>query len=600
MPSLSPSVDITEVNYTAIVPLVSTTPAAIAGRFNNGPLNTPVLITSEDELASTFGKPDSTNFMEWFAAAQFLQYSSSLYVVRAEPTGILNATASGSGYLIDNQTTFDNLTSPEKASIGNFAAKIPGTQGNSLGVIIVDAGGWSTFQAWAATVTNMPNNITFDKYFSSAPSTTQYVSNLAVNTAENKYDEVHVLVYDSTGNITGTKNQVLEIYQGLSKAVDAVDNTGKTIFAPNRINQNSQYVWMVSFPTVSATSTSLDANANVFASQISAVGYNFAQFTFSSFGTTYSLTYVNSGGVAGTTAGDAQIQTAYGQFSNPDNINIGHIITAGFSSTIIQYCVNTLAAGRGDAMAYMSVYNTSPGTPIFDTDTTPEQEATTCKSSWNLADQYSQYSVTDTGYKYIYDKYNSVYRWVPMNGDIAGICARLGYVAQEFYSPGGFNRGGLINVIKLAFNPNKPQRDVIYPQGINPVVHFNNQGVILYGDRTGTIKPSAFDRYNVRRLFIILEKAISIAAKYQLFEFNDVFTQAAFKNMVEPFLRTIQGQRGIIDFNVICDSTVNTQAVIDANQFAAQIWVNPARSINNITLTFVAENGNVTFNYQIS
>ncbi len=600
MPSLSPSVDITEINYTAIVPAVSTTPAAIAGRFNNGPLNVPVLITSETDLVSTFGTPDNTNYMEWFAAAQFLQYSSSLYVVRAEPSGVLNATWSASGFLIDNQNTFNNLTSIQKNAIGNFAAKVPGTIGNSLGVIIVDAAGWNAFTAWAATITNMPSNITFDKYFSGAPSTTQYVSSLAVNTSEAKYDEVHILVYDSTGNITGTKNKVLEIYQGLSKATDAIDSTGKSIFAPNNINQNSKYVWMVSFPSVSATSTSLDANTNVAASQIAAVGYNFAQFTFTSVGTTYSLEVLLSGGVAGTTAGDAQIQTAYSQFSNPDNISIGHVITAGFDATIIQYCVNTLAYGRGDAMAYMSVYNGTPGTPILDTDTTPEQEAVTCKNSWNLADMYAQYSMTDSGYKYIFDKYNNVYRWIPMNGDTAGIAARLGYIAQEFYSPGGFNRGGLINVIKLGFNPNKAQRDVIYPVGINPIVHFNNQGVVLFGDRTGTTKPSAFDRYNVRRLFIILEKAISIAARYQLFEFNDVFTQAAFKNMVEPFLRTIQGQRGIIDFTVICDSTVNTPAIVDSNQFVGQIWVNPARSINNITLTFVAENGNVSFNYQIA
>ncbi len=683
MSQLSPSVNVFEKDLSNYIPNTSTTNAAIAGRFTAGPLNVPVLVSNETQLLQIFGAPNNNNYMEWFCASQFLNYSSSLYVTRAAGAGLLNATQTGTGYLLDNANTFANLTTLEKASIGTFASKIPGVAGNSIGVIIVDYDGWDSFQNWATLTigaANMPNGTTFDQYFSYAPTTTAYVANLAANGSTNaKNDEIHVLVYDATGAISGTVNTVLEVYAGLSKAVDAVDYSNQTIYAPNAINNKSNNIWMLSFPVAATTKTAtitgavlsgttvtfttsaphnlddgeivtiasvvsasgsyngtftvvsvptsntftvtntsspgaytsggtvtftvsateLDANTGIFASQVSANGYSFAPFAFTGLANTYSLDYLMSGGTAGTLPTDAQILTAYGQYSNRETINVGHVITAGFDSTVIQYCVNTLAAGRQDAMAYMSVYNTTPGNPIMDTDTTPEQEAIACKSSWNLADQYSQYSMTDTGYKYIYDKYNNVYRWIPLNGDVAGICARLGTIAQEWFSPGGFTRGGLQNVIKLAFNPSQEQRDIIYPQGINPVVSFVDEGVVLFGDRTGTIKPSGFDRYNVRRLFIIIEKAIRKAAKYQLFEFNDVFTQNNFVNMVTPYLNTVKGLQGIADFKVICDSTNNTPQIVNSNQFVASIYVQPNKSINIINLTFINTPTGVSFSYYI-
>jgi hypothetical protein len=596
MSVLSPDTNIKELDFSGIVPTVATTQAAIAGRFSTGPLNVPVLISSEDELVAIFGKPNESNYMEWHCAAEFLKYSASLYVTRATPAGVLNATWGGAGFLIDNEDTFHALTSLNKTSIGSFAAKNSGTSGNDIGVIAVDSDGWAAFKAWAATITTMPNGVLFDAYFTAQPGTSQYVSNLAVSQVEAKKDEVHVIVFDATGNITGTKYAVLEKYEGLSKTVDAVDYTGQSTNAQTKINLSSKYVWMVSFPTTSfATSTSKDANDGIFATDIAAVGYDFAPFTVVSTGVTYSLEKALTGAIAGTTPGDTEILAAYGKYANKDLIDIGHVITAGHTSAVIAYCAQTLAAGRKDAMSYNSVYHTTVGVPIKDTDTAPESLAVACKASWNIAEMDAQYTVTDTGYKYIYDKYNRKYRWIPMNGDVAGIAARLGFIAEEWYSIGGFNRGGLKNVVKLAFNPNLAQRDVIYPKGINPIVAFANQGVVLYGDRTGTLKPSAFDRYNVRRLFIILEKSIAIAAKYQLFEFNDVFTRAQFKNMVEPFLRTIQGKRGIQDFLVRCDEKNNTGQVIDSNQFVGEIYVKPARSINNITLTFVATRSDVQF-----
>lgn len=602
MSVLSPDVNIKELNFSGIIPTVSTTTAAIAGRFSQGPLNVPVLVTSEDDLLRIFGKPNDINYMEWHCAAEFLKYSSSLMVTRAVPAGILNATWSGTGFLIDNADTFYGLTSGNKTSIGPFVARYPGLNGNDIGVIAIDSAGWTAFQTWAATLSAvMPNNTTFDKYFKNAPGTSLYVSSFATNPAEVKSDEVHILIFDATGNITGKRYQVLEVFEALSKAIDAVDYAGKPLYAIDKINTTSAYIWMDAFPiTSTATSTALDANAGHFATDIAAIGYSFATFDFTSIGSTYSLEKQLQGAVAGTTPTDAQIITAYGVFANKEQIDIGHVITAGHDASVIQYCVQSIASLRGDAMAYMSVYNTTVGTPIKDSDTTPEQVAVTCKGSWALADQDSQYSFTDSGYKYIYDKYNRKYRWIPMNGDTAGIAARLGAIAEEFHSPGGFNRGGLKNVVKLAFNPKLAQRDIMYPKGINPVVNFVNDGVILYGDRTGTLKPSAFDRYNVRRLFIILEKAIALAAKYELFEFNDVFTRAQFKNMVEPFLRSIQGKRGITDFLVRCDETNNTGQVVDSNQFVAEIYIKPARSINTITLTFVATRSDVQFSTVIA
>jgi hypothetical protein len=302
-----------------------------------------------------------------------------------------------------------------------------------------------------------------------------------------------------------------------------------------------------------------------------------------------------AGGVAGTLPGDTEILKAYGKFGNKDLIDVGHLITAGHSIQVIQYVTQTLAAGRKDAVSYVSPFNTTAGTPIKDTDTAPETIAVTWKSSLNIAEQDAQYMFVDSGYKYAYDKYNRKYRWIPLNGDTAGICARLNVIAEECVSPGGFNRGGYKNVNKLAFNPTNSQRDILYPKGINPVVAFNNQGVVLYGDRMATLKPSAFDRYNVRRLFIIIEKAIEIASKYQLFEFNDMFTRAQFKNMVEPYLRSIKGKGGIIYFYVRCDASNNTGDVIDRNEFVAEIYIKPNRSINSITLTFVATRSDVAF-----
>ena len=311
-------------------------------------------------------------------------------------------------------------------------------------------------------------------------------------------------------------------------------------------------------------------------------------------GTTY--TAVNtpsseslSGGANGSTVTDGQLKTAYEKFQDADTVDVGLIIAGPSGSVTHVDNLITIAENRKDAIVFASPQRS---------DVVNISNSNTQKD--NVVDFFStvrssSYVVFDSGYKYCYDRYNDVYRFVPLNGDIAGLAARTDIIADSWYSPAGFNRGVIRGAAKLAFNPTKSQRDEIYPKRINPVATFPGQGTVLFGDKTGLSSPSAFDRINVRRLFITLEKAISTASKFQLFEFNDEFTRANFRNIVEPFLREVQGRRGITDFLVVCDETNNTGEVIDRNEFVAEIFVKPARSINFITLQFVATRTGVSF-----
>jgi hypothetical protein len=299
---------------------------------------------------------------------------------------------------------------------------------------------------------------------------------------------------------------------------------------------------------------------------------------------------VLSGGIDDFASSPADIQNAYAKFANADEYDISLIPLGNVSPTTAAFVVNNVAEVRKDCVVFMSP--TTDGDPITSTGSTATDAIIAYRNATNIS---SSYAVIDSGCKYQYDRYNDAYRWVPLNGDIAGLCARTDYSADPWYSPGGFNRGQIKNVVKLAFNPGQGDRDVLYSAGVNPVVNFPGQGVILYGDKTMLARPSAFDRINVRRLFIVLEKAIAVAAKFQLFEFNDGFTRAQFKNLVEPFLRDVQGRRGVTDFRVKCDETNNTGEVIDRNEFIADIFIKPNRSINFITLNFVAARSSVSF-----
>lgn len=600
---LSPGVVVVEKDFTNIIPTVSSGIGAIAGRFSKGPVNMPIMISSEDELVSVFGKPNNTNANEWFTASQFLQYTNKLWVVRISASDAFNATSGSAGVLVRNETEYSTISSGNLTTASHFISRNPGVIGNAIGVIVLDAENYTEFTTWSTNVGNLgffPDGVTYDKYFTYTPSTTEYTKKFSA-TAN---DEVFVMVVDLTGAISGVKNYVLETFVGLSKAADAVNYKGESIYYAAAINNNSKYVWWAGTPTYKTGSTGLnfgdytsdlsstvtgfkmldDAVGNIGPAGSSSTGFYFKKLAF---------------GTDGGTVTEADIQNGYKQFLNTELYDLNLILCGAFPTTTLgsmeQYIVQSIAAKRKDAIAFFSPHTTT-GTAYFDSDSTPPVTSVPAfKSAAALSETYASYGVMDTGFKYIYDRYNNKYRWVPLNGDIAGICAYTDDVADPWYSPGGFNRGGVKNVVKLSYNPDQADRDILYPKGINPVVSFPGQGVVLFGDRTATTKPSAFDRINVRRLFLILEKAISIAAKYMLFEFNDSFTRAQFRSMVEPYLRNIQGRRGITDFMVQCDESNNPGSVIDSNNFVASIYVKPARSINFIVLNFVATRTDVSF-----
>jgi phage tail sheath protein FI len=286
---------------------------------------------------------------------------------------------------------------------------------------------------------------------------------------------------------------------------------------------------------------------------------------------------------------DSDLQTAFGNFANKDSVAVSLVLTGDASIAIQQYVIDNIAAERADCVAFIS----PPQSAVVNNAGNETTDITTWLTSLARA---SSYVVADSGWKYQFDKYNNVYRWIPLNADIAGLCVYTDSVRDPWYSPAGFNRGAIKNSIKLAWNPSKSYRDTLYSAGVNPVVSFPGQGTVLFGDKTLQSRPSAFDRINVRRLFLSIEGAITQAAKFSLFEYNDSYTRAQFVGLITPFLRDIQGRRGITDFKVVCDGNNNTSSVIDANQFVGDIYIKPARSINYIQLNFVAVGTGVDFN----
>jgi hypothetical protein len=297
-----------------------------------------------------------------------------------------------------------------------------------------------------------------------------------------------------------------------------------------------------------------------------------------------------SGADSGIAPTNAQIIDGYDKFQNAEEVDVSLILGGDSNATIGTHIINNICESRMDCVAVLS-----PETgDVVNNSTYAGKEAEDSITYRNTLPS-SSYGVLDGAWKYQYDKYNDVYRHVPMNGDTAGLMVRTDDTRDPWWSPAGLNRGHIKNVVKLSYNPKKSERDLLYKAGINPVVTFPGQGTVLFGDKTMLAKPSAFDRINVRRLFIVLEKAISTAAKYTLFEFNDAFTRSQFRNMVEPFLRDVQGRRGIHDFRVVCDETNNTGEIIDRNEFVGDIYIKPARSINFIQLNFVAVRTGVDF-----
>ena len=626
---LSPGVNVSEIDLTTIVPSVATSIGGIAGNFNWGPVNEVVTVSDEVQLVSLFGKPDTTNYEYWFSAANFLAYSNNLKIVRAaNTTSTLNATANASGILIENESDYvNNHEGATNTTYGPFAARWAGALGNSLRVSICPSS-----QAYSANLTvtdslranalnylvdattvinvngnanaaaniaagdliSLDNGTTYNRVasvnttaiivstaltsnvtvgtpilkkwqyadqFGVAPGTSSYVSDKA-----GSGDEMHIIVIDEDGKFSGTANTVLEKYAFVSKASDAISDSGETNYYKSVINAQSQYVWWLGHQP----GASNWGNA--------AAGTTYTRLNNSWYSSL-------SAGTDGT-IGNSEIVTAYGYFANPDVVDVSLIISGPGNATVATSLISTVNS-RKDAIVFLSPTKASVVNNAGN-------EATSILSFRNSLSSTS-YAVLDSGYKYQFDKYNNVYRWVPLNGDIAGTCARTDLERDPWFSPGGLNRGAIKNVIKLAYNPNKAERDNLYVQGINPVVTFQGEGTVLFGDKTMLAKPSAFDRINVRRLFIVLEKSIARAARSTLFEFNDQFTRAQFVNLVEPFLRDVQGRRGITDFRVVCDTTNNTSEVIDSNRFVGDIYIKPARSINFIQLNFVAVRTGVSF-----
>jgi phage tail sheath protein FI len=556
---LSPGINVSEIDLTTIVPSVATSIGAFAGPFAWGPASEIITISDEVRLVDRFGKPDTNNYEYWFSAANFLAYSNNLKVVRAVNVATTrNATGNSlAPVLIRNDAIWESSFSGGANTYGHFAARYPGTLGNSLKVTMCDA---NTYSGWSITLTN-GSTVNAQAQFQSAPGTSAYVSSQA-----GANDEVHILVVDEDGRFSGTKGTILEKFAFASKASDAKDDLGNTNYYKNVITNRSNYIHWLSHPTLGADWGNNASNTN---------------FDLLAAATTVEL----SGGVDGTIS-SANVATAYDLFDNAESVDISLVVAGPADSSVVSN-LTSMAESRKDVVVFLS----PPKSNVVDASGSETTNAIAYRNGLTS----SSYLVMDNNWKYQYDKYNDVYRWIPLNGDIAGLCARTDQERDPWYSPGGLNRGIIKNVIKLAYNPTKTERDDLYQKGINPVLSFQGEGTVLFGDKTLLAKPSAFDRINVRRLFIVLEKAVARAARTSLFEFNDQFTRAQFVSLVEPFLRDVQGRRGITDFRVVCDESNNTGEVIDRNEFVGDIYIKPARSINFIQLNFVAVRTGVTF-----
>ena len=559
---LSPGVSISEVDLTTIVPSVSTTAGAYAGYFRWGPVNKITLISDEIILAQRFGTPDSNSAVSFFTAANFLSYGNNLNIVRTVGQSANNASvASTINLQIKNTDSFQYtfLNQNNSNIYGPVIARYPGAMGNSLQVSIVDSNNYS---GWA-----------YSGYFSSAPSTSVFAS-----TAGGANDEIHMIVIDAGGAFTGTKGTVLETFPFMSKASDAALN-GKSNFWKQVIFDQSRYVYAMDPPNYATTNASWNRSA--------------LNNSFVNLPTPYTVQFVIGNDDLGTTANTV---SGYAEFQNKETVNVDLVLTGDSNVTVQQYVIdnitgvdiNPAVGSRRDCVAFISP-------PITAVVNNPGGEMNLISTWLTSLSRSSSYAVADSGWKYQFDRYNNVYRWIPLNGDVGGLCVYTDSIRDPWFSPAGLNRGSIKNSIKLSWNPNKTYRDTLYSLGVNPVISLPGSGTVLFGDKTLQSKPSAFDRINVRRLFIALEKAIAKAAQYSMFEFNDEFTRAQFVSIINPFLRDIQGRRGITDFKVVCDTTNNTPQIVDSNQFVGDIYVKPARSINFIQLNFVAVATGVNF-----
>lgn len=601
----SPGVNISEIDLTNVVPAVATTEGAIAGVFRWGPEDQRILVTSEQDLANRFGKPASyytdsglttlwENYETWFSAANFLAYSDALYVTRVTDSTTTAATTAnfsakykgklGNSIQISSCTSTAGMAITQRADrlaisafattgvVGNLTAATSADTYLVVGTRMILTDGVelvvsSVAAAVADTVdaTKFQRTVTFDRRYSPSNGAdyaeatngykTQWGDADLFDSAPSTATRMHIVVRDADGEISGTKGTLLERFEDVDTVDGAVAADGSSNFLPVFLENRSDWIKCTA------------PQANTLGSS---GGYVIVTLTSGADG-------LDEDGI---TAGD--VIAGYNLYTDPADVDVSLIIQGkAKGSTLANHIINNVCETRKDCVAFIS----------------PELDDTTVANMVDFSNTLtaSTFAVIDSGYKYQYDKYSDVYRWIPLNADIAGLCARTDDVRDPWFSPAGYSRGNVKNVVKLQLNPAKAERDVLYKSKINPVITQPGQGTILFGDKTNAPTTSAFDRINVRRLFIVLEKAIGVAAKSTLFEFNDDFTRAQFKNLVEPFLRDVQGRRGIYDFRVVCDETNNTSNVIDSNQFVGDIYIKPARSINFIQLNFVAVRSGVEF-----
>ena len=538
--SLSPAVTVTEQDLSLYVSNVATSIGATVGFFDWGPADEITLVDSERTLVNKFGKPSDANFFDWFPAFNFLAYSNNLKVVRVVDSGALNAAA---GESTATAGTYD-IANTTPLLIKNRDA---------LDTVTLDPD--VAFYARYAGIVG--NNIKVEALDSTSFATG---TNKAAFSYAPTGDEIFVAVMYAED---GTNYSIVERHYG-SKDPAAIDaSTSGSAYIGTMINDTSEYIYINPPSVFTGTPGS----------------YSDVDFEGP-------LTAGAAGADITGSAGDDERAFGWDLFLDAEAIDVSLLISGGASAAAGKSILDNVATVRKDCIVLLS-----PQSSDVVGHATPATAITTTRDTLGS----SSYAVMDGNFKYQYDKYNDVYRWVAFNGDIAGLCALTDYTNDSWWSPAGLNRGGIKNVIKLAFNPSKAQRDDMYNNAINPIVQFRGEGTVLFGDKTLQTKPSAFDRINVRRLFITLEKAISTAAKYQLFEFNDRATRSAFVNMVEPFLRNVKARRGVYEYKVVADTTNNTGDVIDRNEFVADIYIKPTRSINFIQLNFAAVSSSVTF-----
>ncbi len=550
---LSPGVHVTETDLTNVIPSVATSIGAFVGVFQWGPVLDIQSVDYQGNLTKKFGKPNTDTATSFFSAANFLDYGNQLRLVRVVGADSKNSTSDGSGLLIKNQTEYEFNFVDGSASVGEFAARYPGAMGNSIQIVMADK---ATFASWEYAA-NFPNS---------------------PNVGETDNDELHIIIIDKLGKFTGTKGAILEKYAFLSKAFDSKSTDGNSNYYKNVLNQSSQYVyWMDHTTAVTTTGDAWGAPKD---------GTTFKDLTAP-------IDITLSGGVDDNTSSiDSILIEGWQLFTNPENVEVNLLFVGEASATVSKFVIQNVAEVRKDCIAFVSP---TRDVAVNNPDVLNAVIAWRQDTAFNVN---SSYGAMDSGWKYQYDQYNDVYRWVPLNADMAGLHARTDDTNDAWWAAGGLNRGQIKNIVKLGWNPGQSDRDQLYQAGINPVTSFPGQGIVLFGNKTLLAKPSAFDRINVRRLFIVLEKAISRAARYTLFEFNDPFTRAQFKSMIEPYLRMVQGRRGITKFMVECSEKNNDAYIVSTNQFVADIFIQPNYSAEFITLNFIAANNAALFSEQ--